>query len=127
DAGVKEVSKLTDRILEGIAGDAGTEKTSPVTSRQAHFTNLDGVVKVKKANSNSWVTANYSLPLEKGDVVQTSSEGMAKVVFNDGKNQTDKKDSLIGIGENAAKGKQEAGVGVTVKTGPVGLATGSFL
>lgn len=127
DAGVKEVSKLTDRILEGIAGDAGTEKTSPVTSRQAHFTNLDGVVKVKKANSNSWVTANYSLPLEKGDVVQTSSEGMAKVVFNDGTNYTVKQDSLIVIEENASNDKQQTSVAVTVSTGTVDLATGTYL
>jgi hypothetical protein len=127
DAGVKQVSKLTDRLLEGIAGEAGTEKASPATSRQAHFTNLDGVVKVKKANSNSWVTANYSLPLEKGDVVQTSSEGMAKVVFNDGTNYTVKQDSLIVIEENASNDKQQTSVAVTVSTGTVDLATGTYL
>ena len=127
DAGVKEVSKLTDRILEGIAGDAGADKASPATSRQAHFTNLDGVVKVKKASSNSWVTANYSLPLEKGDVVQTSSEGMAKVVFNDGTNYTVKQDSLIVIEENASNDKQQTSVAVTVSTGTVDLATGTYL
>jgi hypothetical protein len=127
DAGVKQVSKLTDRLLERIAGDAGTERTSIATSRQAHFTNIDGVVKVKKASSNTWVTANYSLPLEKGDVVQTSSEGMAKVVFNDGTNYTIKQDSLIVVEENASNDKQQTSVAVTVSTGTVDLATGTYL
>jgi hypothetical protein len=127
DAGVKQVSKLTDRLLERIAGDAGTERASIATSRQAHFTNIDGVVKVKKASSNTWVTANYSLPLEKGDVVQTSSEGMAKVVFNDGTNYTIKQDSLIVIEENASNDKQQTSVAVTVSTGTVDLATGTYL
>jgi hypothetical protein len=127
DAGVKQVSKLTDRLLERIAGDAGTERASIATSRQAHFTNIDGVVKVKKASSNTWVTANYSLPLEKGDVVQTSSEGMAKVVFNDGTNYTVKQDSLIVIEENASNDKQQTSVAVTVSTGTVDLATGTYL
>ena len=127
DAGVQQVSKLTDRLLEGIAGEAGTEKASIATARQAHFTNLDGVVKVKKASSNTWVTANYSLPLEKGDVVQTSSEGMAKVVFNDGTNYTIKQDSLIVVEENASNDKQQTSVAVTVSTGTVDLATGTYL
>ena len=46
--------------------------------------------------------ADYNIPLEKGDVVQTGSEGMAKVVFNDGTSYTVKQDSLIVIEENSA-------------------------
>ena len=42
-----------------------------VTAQQAHFTALDGTVRVKKGNGNSWVKADYNIPLEKGDVVQT--------------------------------------------------------
>jgi len=127
ETGVKEATKLTTRVLEGIAGEAGTEKASASTTRQAHFTNLDGVIKVKKAAGNSWVTADYSLPLEKGDVVQTSSEGMAKIVFNDGTNYTVKQDSLIVIEENAANESQQTSVAVTVSTGTVDLATGTYM
>jgi hypothetical protein len=127
DAGVKEASKLTNRVLEGIAGEANSDRPNSATSRQAHFTNLDGVVKVKKAVSNSWTTADYSLPLEKGDVVQTSSEGMAKIVFNDGTNYTVKQDSLIVIEENAANDSQQTSVAVTVSTGTVDLATGTYV
>ena len=73
------------------------------TAQQAHFTALDGTVRVKKGNGNSWVPADYNIPLEKGDVVQTGSEGMAKVVFNDGTSYTVKQDSLIVIEENSAE------------------------
>ena len=49
-------------------------------------------------------------PLEKGDVVQTGSEGMAKIVFNDGTNYTVKQDSLIVIEENSANERQQTTV-----------------
>ena len=127
DAGVKQVNKLTNRLLERIAGEAAQESFGPSSPRQAHFTNLDGAVKVKKASSNSWVTADYTLPLEKGDVVQTSSEGMAKIVFNDGTNYTVKQDSLIVIEENVGNDNQQTSVAVTVNTGTVDLATGTYV
>ena len=123
-SGIEQAAKLTSRLFEAIAGEATPDKINASGSRQAHFTNLEGVVKVKKANSNSWRTADYSLPLEKGDVIQTTSEGMAKVVFNDGTNYTVKQDSLIVIEENAANDKQQTSVAVTVDTGTVDLATG---
>ena len=102
DSGVKQITKLTNNLLERIAGEATDTKPNVVSDRQAHFTNIEGTVRVKKASRNSWSTADYSLPLEKGDVVQTSSEGMAKIVFNDGTNYTVKQDSLIVIEENSA-------------------------
>lgn len=125
--GMQQAAKLSNRILEAIAGEATADKTSVSGTRQAHFTNLDGVVKVKKANSNSWRNADYSLPLERGDVIQTTSEGMAKVVFNDGTNYTVKQDSLIVIEENAANENQQTSVAVTVSTGTVDLATGIYM
>jgi hypothetical protein len=127
EMGVKDATRLTNRLLESIAGEAAPDKASASSSRQAHFTNLDGVVKVKKAAGNSWVTADYSLPLEKGDVVQTSSEGMAKIVFNDGTNYTVKQDSLIVIEENVANESQQTSVAVTVSTGTVDLVTGTYV
>src|SRR5438132_1484401 len=126
-SGIEQAAKLTSRLFEAIAGEATPDKINASGSRQAHFTNLEGVVKVKKANSNSWRTADYSLPLEKGDVIQTSSEGMAKVVFNDGTNYTIKQDSLIVVEENASNDKQQTSVAVTVSTGTVDLATGTYL
>jgi hypothetical protein len=125
---VKAASKFADVVLERVAGMApAAEKSGAGTSQQAHFTALDGTVRVKKASSNSWVSADYSLPLEKGDVVQTGSEGMAKVVFNDGTNYTVKQDSLIVIQENSANEQQQTNVAVAVSTGTVDLATATYV
>ncbi|HLK35061.1 MAG TPA: FecR domain-containing protein [Terriglobales bacterium] len=113
-------------ILEKVAGNAGEgDDSSAPVAQQAHFTNFDGTVRVKKANSNTWMSADYSLPLEKGDVVQTGSEGMARIVFNDGTSYTIKEDSLIVIEENSATAQQTQ-VAVNVTTGTVDLATATY-
>lgn len=126
DSGVKAVGNLGSHILEAIAGAAGTPaRSGTMSSQQAHITALDGTVRVKKSNSNSWMTADYSVPLEKGDVIQTGSEGMAKIVFNDGTNYTVKQDSLIVIEENSAN-EQQTNVAVAVSTGTVDLSTATF-
>ncbi len=121
-AGMTAVSTL----LEKVAGNAGqgTDNGGSV-AQQAHFTNVDGTVRVKKTNNNTWVAADYSLPLEKGDVVQTGSEGMARVVFNDGTSYTVKQDSLIVIEENSSNAQQTQ-VAVNVTTGTVDLATATY-
>ena len=126
DTGVKAVGNLGSHILEAIAGAAGTPaRSGTMSSQQAHITALDGTVRVKKSNSNSWMTADYSVPLEKGDVIQTGPEGMAKIVFNDGTNYTVKQDSLIVIEENSAN-EQQTTVAVAVSTGTVDLSTATF-
>lgn len=128
DSGVRQVSKLATSIMEAIAGTApGPDKSGSGISQQAHFTALDGTVRVKKANSNSWVNADYSVPLEKGDIVQTGSEGMAKVVFADGTNYTVKQDSLIVVEENSANDQQQTSVAVAVSTGTVDLSTATYV
>jgi hypothetical protein len=125
--GVKSVNKLGVSLLEMIAGAGGKTKSGALNSQQAHFTALDGTVRVKKASSNSWVTADYNVPLEKGDVVQTGSEGMAKIVFGDGTNYTVKQDSLIVIEENSANDQQQTNVSVAVSTGTVDLTTAMYV
>src|SRR5450432_940460 len=128
DSGVKAVSNLTGGMLEKVAGlGGGSHKSDVMSSQQAHFTALDGTVRIKKGSSNSWSNADYNLPLEKGDVVQTGSEGMAKIVFNDGTNYTVKQDSLIVIEENSANERQQTEVAVSVNTGTVDLATGTYV
>ena len=124
--GLKTASELSTKVLEAVAGVGGPIKSGTMTVQQAHFTALDGTVRVKKANGNSWITADYSVPLDKGDVVQTSSEGIAKIVFNDGTNYTVKQDSLIVIEENSANDQQQTSVAVAVSTGTVDLATPMF-
>src|SRR5579885_1337635 len=126
ESSVKKAGDVTGKLLERVAGMAPTTGTGVVTAQQAHFTALDGTVRVKKGNGNSWVTADYNIPLEKGDVVQTGSEGMAKVVFNDGTNYTVKQDSLIVIEENSANDQQQTHVAVAVSTGTVDLSTATY-
>ena len=127
DAQAHAVSNFAGTVLEKVAGMAPVEKSTVSVAQQAHFTALDGTTRVKKANSNSWLTADYNVPLEKGDVVQTGSEGMAKIVFNDGTNYTVKQDSLIVIEENSANDQQQTNVAVAVSTGTVDLTTATYV
>ena len=124
---VKAASNVFTDLLERVAAPADAGKSGNQTSQQAHITALDGTVRIKKAGSNSWVRADYSVPLEKGDVIQTGSEGMAKIVFNDGTNYTVKQDSLIVIEENSANERQQTNVAVNVNTGTVDLATATYV
>jgi hypothetical protein len=128
DSTVKAAGDMTSKMLEKVAGFAPPiQKTSAAVSQQAHFTALDGTVRVRKSNGNSWIKADYNVPLEKGDVVQTAAEGMAKVVFNDGTNYTVKQDSLIVIEENSANDQQQTNVSVAVTTGTVDLTTATYV
>jgi hypothetical protein len=110
-------------VGNGTGGNGSTTEPGP---QQAHFTNIDGNVRVRKASTNTWVIADYSLALERGDVVQTSPEGVAKVVFTDGTNYTVKPGSLITIQENSVNSAQQTKVAVQVTTGKVDLATATL-
>ncbi|MDP9161224.1 MAG: hypothetical protein M3O09_13475 [Acidobacteriota bacterium] len=124
---VKATTNLAGNLLERVAGAGANGKSSAMSSQQAHITALDGTVRIKKSASSSWISAAYNVPLEKGDIVQTGSEGMAKIVFNDGTNYTVKQDSLIVIEENSANDQQQTNVSVAVSTGTVDLATATFV
>jgi hypothetical protein len=125
-ATVKKADDVASRLLEHVAGMTPVNNSGISTAQQAQFTALDGTVRVKKGNGNSWVNADYNIPLDKGDVVQTGSEGMAKVVFNDGTSYTVKQDSLIVIEENSANDQQQTNVAVAVSTGTVDLSTATY-
>ncbi len=114
-------SKLLAKL--GVAGSASASPNTEPGPRQAHFTNIDGVVRVKKASTNTWITADYSLALEPNDVVQTSPEGMAKVAFTDGTSYTVKPGGLIVIQENTINAAKQSRVAVQVKAGTVDMAT----
>jgi hypothetical protein len=104
------------------AKDNGVE--TPIgPSTQAHFTNLDGTVRVKKAASPTWVKADYGLPLEQGDVVQTMSEGIAKVAFADGSTYVIQPDSLVTIEESTMNSAQQNKVSMRVVNGDITLNT----
>ncbi|HXU16723.1 MAG TPA: hypothetical protein VN708_16435 [Terriglobales bacterium] len=124
---VKAAGNVFTNLLERVAAQDNRGQKGSETSQQAHITALDGTVRIKKASGDAWVRADYSVPLEKGDVIQTGPEGMAKIAFNDGTNYTVKQDSLIVIAENSANDRQQTNVAVNVTTGTVDLATGTYL
>ena len=123
--GANKVGSLIRRGLDRIGGN--DQRSTNIGAQQAKFIAIDGTVRVKKANANSWMTAGFGLMLERGDIVQTSSEGMAKIVFADGTNYTVKPDSLIVIEENSTNAAQQTQVAVQLTTGTVDLATGAYV
>lgn len=97
------------------------------SSRDAHFVNIDGTVRVKKAQTQQWVRADFNTSLEKGDSIQTSSDGVARIIFTDGTNYVLKPDSLIVVEESHEDPNTKATkVAVQVTSGAVDLSTGKF-
>jgi hypothetical protein len=93
----------------------------------AHFVNIDGTVRVKKAQTQQWIRADFNTSLEKGDFIQTSSDGVARIIFTDGTNYVLKPDSLIVVEESHEDPVTKATkVAVQVNMGAVDLSTGKF-
>lgn len=124
DSGQRWLEKLL--IKTGLVSNPGPTAPAEPGPQQAHFTNIDGTVRVKKISTNTWINADYNVALEKGDVIQTSSQGISKIVFADGTNYTVKPDSLIVVQENSVNSAQQTKVAVEVTTGTVDLATSSL-
>jgi hypothetical protein len=102
----------------------GSQETEALTSAQtqAKFVNLDGRVQVKKVNSVTWVDADYHTTLDKGDLIQTGSDGAARVTFADGTEYTVNKDTLITVEENTVT-RDHSNTAVRINVGAVDLAT----
>jgi len=94
--------------------------------RQARFVNLDGKVQLKKVSSVQWVGADYQMTLDKGDLIQTGSDGVARVAFADGTTYIVKPDTLVTVEENLVSQDQATRVGVHISSGAVDLATGTW-
>jgi len=97
------------------------------SKREAHFVNIDGTVRVKKAQSLQWVQADYNTNLAAGDFIQTASGGVARIIFADGTNYVIKPDSLIAVEASGEDPVTKATrVAVQVTSGTVDLSTGKF-
>ena len=105
---------------------ARTAPTAELTAKQAKFVNLDGRVQVKKVNSVQWVTADYRMALDKGDLVQTGGDGAARVTFADGTTYTVQSDSLVTVEENSVGRDNETRVAMHINSGAVDLTTGTW-
>lgn len=90
---------------------------------QARFVNLDGKVQVKKVNSVNWVDADYHTTLDKGDQIQTSTDGAARITFADGTTYTVKSGTFITVEENSMGHEKPSSSGVRINTGQVDLRT----
>jgi hypothetical protein len=117
-------SKAIATASHAIGGGANTG--ADLTARQAKFVNLDGRVQVKKVNSVQWVTADYRMALDKGDYIQTSGDGAARITFTDGTTYTVQADTLVTVEENSVGRDSETRVGMHISSGAVDLTTGSW-
>src|ERR1700722_17744624 len=105
---------------------AGAPATAELTAKQAEFVNLDGRVQVKKVNSVQWVTADYRMALDKGDLIQTGGDGAARITFADGTTYTVQTDTLVTVEENSVGRDSETRVAMHISSGAVDLTTGTW-
>jgi hypothetical protein len=76
----------------------------PVAAAQmsaAHFTSIEGNIKVKAVGSVEWITADRTSPLNKGDRVKTGTSSTAEITFFDGTLVHVRPDSIIMIEETS--------------------------
>jgi hypothetical protein len=121
----RKIKQALNSISSGLVSSG--EADTGVTKRDAHFVNIDGTVRVKKGQSQQWIRADYNTSLEKGDFIQTGSDGVARIIFADGTNYVLKPDSLIVVEESRQDPVTKATrVAVQVTSGAVDLSTGRF-
>ena len=115
---------LVRRVVEAVLPHDNGVAT--ISGKQARFVNLDGKVQVKKVNSVQWVNADYQISLDKGDLIQTDSDGVARIAFADGTTYTVKGDTLVTVEENNVATNQASQVAVHISSGQVDLTTGAW-
>ncbi len=118
------MSTLAEKFSRAWSGNSsGT--AAPVLT-QARFVNLDGRVQVKKVNTTQWAPADYRMSLDKGDLIQTGSDGVARITFADGTTYTVKNDTLILVEENTVGPDRPTRVGVAITSGALDLSTSAW-
>src|SRR5579864_6660104 len=115
---------LANHLADALQPKASTTVSSGL--RGARFVNLDGKVQVKKVDSVQWTNADYQLALDKGDLIQTGSDGVARVAFADGTQYTVQADTLVTVEENVVPRDSPSSVAVHISAGNVDLTTGSL-
>jgi hypothetical protein len=113
-----------DKLNKSIGN--GDSEATTISQTQAKFVNLDGKVQVKKVNSVQWVDADFHTTLDKGDQIQTSSEGAARITFADGTTYTVKSGTFITVEENSMGREQPSSSAVHINIGQVDLNTPNY-
>ena len=115
-------SQTFDKLNKSISdGDAVS-----ISQTQAKFVNLDGKVQVKKVNSVQWVNADFHTTLDKGDQIQTSTDGAARITFADGTTYTVQPGTFITVEENSMGREQPSSSAVRINIGQVDLKTPNY-
>lgn len=107
-----------ERKFSGGEGDAG-----PLTPGQVRFVSANGAVQVKKVNSVTWIAAEPGITLDKGDLIQTGGDGLARLSFPDGTTYTVKADTFVTVEENSVAKDKSTNVAVHISSGAVDLTT----
>lgn len=115
------VDKVAGQIEQKFAGGEGD--AAPVTPGQPRFVSANGTVQVKKVNSVTWTAAEPGVSLDKGDLIRTGSDGLARLSFPDGTTYTVKADTFVTVEENSEAKDKSTNVGVHVSSGAVDLTT----
>jgi hypothetical protein len=115
------VDKVIGKIEQKFA--AGESDAGPLTPGQARFVSANGTVQVKKVNSVTWTAAEPGVSLDKGDLIRTGSDGLARLVFPDGSTYTVKADTFVTVEENSEAKDKSTSVGVHISSGAVDLTT----
>jgi hypothetical protein len=91
-----------------------------ITQPTAHFSGIEGMVKVKAVGTFEWVTADSSIALRKSDIVRTGPGSAAEIRFFDGTVVAVGADSLIMIEASSSDPQsRKAKVGWRVSNGKV--------
>jgi len=121
----KKVQSALSTLTGGMVHSGVAAVANP--KRDAHFVNIDGIVRIKKVQSSQWIRADYNTSLASGDFVQTGSDAVARIIFADGTNYVLKPDSLIVVEQSVEDPVTKATrVAVQVTSGTVDLSTGKF-
>lgn len=74
----------------------------------ARFIDLEGKVDLKPKDEFQWKPANFKFELSEGDKVQTGSDSVAKIRFDDGTEITVQPDSIVVIKRNKTSDDKQA-------------------
>ena len=112
----------------GFQMTAGREDESPppevALQTGAHFVEITGTVKIRKAGTYAWIDAEMGIPLQKDDHVRTDSKSAAQIRFFDGTEYFVKPDTILVIEETHEDPSTNVRrVAVKLTTGRVNLQT----
>lgn len=127
-AGYLAMPDTFTKILNHVstALEAKDTTATSVGVKGARFVNLEGKVQVKRANSVQWITADYQMSLDKGDLIQTGPDGLARLAFADGTMYTVQAQTLVTVEEIFVPKDSASSVGVHISSGAVDLTTGAW-